>query len=193
MNAQARPITIRARRIISTCGDRTVREDQRSGLRIGPALIGAGLLILTIVALEMALHAHSSPENRARQAIQQVLETQAEAWNRGDLEGFMVGYWKSEDLSFFSDKHEHGWQATLDRYRKRYQGEGNEMGTLSFRETTIDVLGRDSAWVRGRWHLATTKGALGGLFTLIFKKTPDGWRIVHDHTSKDPKHGGAAE
>lgn len=166
-------------------------SDPRSGLRVGPALIGAGLLILTAMAVAVALHAHAGPEARARQAIQQVLETQAAAWNRGDLEGFMDGYWKSDDLTFFADKPEHGWQATLDRYRKRYQGEGREMGTLSFGETTIDVLGPDSAWVRGRWQLATKQGALGGLFTLIFKKTPDGWRIIHDHTSQDPKHAAA--
>jgi uncharacterized protein (TIGR02246 family) len=168
-------------------------NDRRSGLRVGPVLIGAGLLILIAAAVEMSLHAHSSPEARARQGIQQVLDAQAAAWNRGDLEGFMTGYWKSADLSFFSDKHERGWEATLNRYRQRYQGEGREMGTLSFSDTTINVLAPDSAWVRGRWQLVTSKGALSGLFTLIFKKTPEGWRIVHDHTSQDAKHAGPAE
>lgn len=167
--------------------------DRGSGLRVGSVLIAAGLLILTVVILEISLYAHSKPEVLASQAIQRVLDDQAAAWNRGDLEAFMTGYWKSEDLSFFADQHERGWQATLQRYRKRYQSEGREMGNLSFSDTTIDVLGTDSAWVRGRWQVVTTKGALSGLFTLIFKRMPEGWRIVHDHTSQDAKHAGPAE
>src|SRR2546430_977308 len=67
--------------------------------------------------------------------IRQVLDFQVAAWNKGDLKGFMAGYWKSEKLTFFSgDKIEHGWQATYERYQKRYQAEGREMGTLTFSE-----------------------------------------------------------
>jgi ketosteroid isomerase-like protein len=117
-------------------------------------------------------------------AIRQVLDSQVAAWNKGDLEGFMAGYWKSEKLTFFSgDKIEHGWQATYDRYRKRYQAEGREMGQLTFSDLEIEMLGADIAWVRGRWKLVTSKETPGGLFTLVFKKFPEGWRIVHDHTS----------
>jgi beta-aspartyl-peptidase (threonine type) len=120
----------------------------------------------------------------AKEAIRQVLDRQAAAWNKGDLEGFMAGYWKSPELTFFSGKSpERGWQATLDRYRKRYQGEGREMGKLTFGDIRIDLLGADAALVRGRWQLARTKDNPGGLFTLIFRKLPEGWRIVHDHTS----------
>jgi beta-aspartyl-peptidase (threonine type) len=71
----------------------------------------------------------------------------------------------------------------LERYRKRYQAEGREMGKLAFSELDIEMLGPDSALVRGRWQLVTSAETLGGLFTLIVKKLPDGWRIVHDHTS----------
>jgi beta-aspartyl-peptidase (threonine type) len=120
-----------------------------------------------------------------RQAIQDVLDAQVDAWNRGDLDGFMIGYWQSPDLTFFSGKDvTSGWQATLDRYRKRYQVEGpDKMGTLSFSDLKIDLLGPDSAFVRGRWKLVTSKEPLDGLFTLLFKRKPEGWRIVHDHTS----------
>jgi beta-aspartyl-peptidase (threonine type) len=66
---------------------------------------------------------------------------------------------------------------------QRYQAKGQEMGQLTFRELEIELLGPDSAVVRGRWQLRRTKDNPGGLFTLIFKRLPEGWRIVHDHTS----------
>ena len=117
-------------------------------------------------------------------SVRQVLDSQVAAWNKGDLKGFMAGYWKSEKLTFFSgDKIEHGWQATYERYQKRYQAEGREMGKLTFSDLDIERVGPDTAWVRGRWKLVTSKEKPGGLFTLIFKKLPEGWRIVHDHTS----------
>jgi ketosteroid isomerase-like protein len=120
----------------------------------------------------------------AEVAIRQVLDAQVAAWNKGDLEGFLAGYWNSPELSFFSagDK-TRGWQATLERYRKRYQSGGAEMGRLTFRELEVEVLGPGSAFVRGRWQLERKKDRPGGLFTLLFKRLPEGWRIVHDHTS----------
>jgi beta-aspartyl-peptidase (threonine type) len=117
-------------------------------------------------------------------AIRAVLDAQAAAWNKGDLEGFMKGYWASPELTFFADgKRTQGWEATLHRYRKRYQAEGQEMGKLTFSELQIELLGPDSAFVRGRWQLERKKDRPGGLYTLIFKRFPEGWRIVHDHTS----------
>jgi ketosteroid isomerase-like protein len=130
--------------------------------------------------------ARAYPEGAAddKAAIRQVLDAQVAAWNRGDLKGFMAGYWNSPELSFSSGKDKtRGWEATYERYRKRYQSEGREMGQLSFNELEIELLGPGSAYVRGRWKLITSKEPLGGLFTLIFKKLPEGWRIVHDHTS----------
>ena len=120
----------------------------------------------------------------ARAAIRQILDAQVAAWNKGDLKGFMDGYWKSPELSFSSGKDRtRGWEATYERYRKKYQAEGREMGKLSFSELEIEPLGPDSAFVRGRWKLVTSKETFGGLFTLIFRRFPEGWRIVHDHTS----------
>ncbi len=119
-----------------------------------------------------------------RAAIQRVLDDQAKAWNKGDLPGFMKGYLESDELSFFSgDKKTKGWKATLERYQKRYQGEGKEMGKLAFEELSIDMLGDDHALVRGRYRLQMKSETPTGIFTLILRKTPNGWRIIHDHTS----------
>ena len=140
--------------------------------------------LLTALALPFSTPAEPADADAARQAIQKVLDDQTAAWNRGDLEGYMEGYWKSDDLTFFSGKDvTRGWKATLERYRKRYQSEGKEMGKVTFSEVQIEPLGPDAAYVRGRWQLMTKKETLQGLFTVFLKKTPEGWRIVHDYTS----------
>src|SRR5947208_16895842 len=121
---------------------------------------------------------------KERAAITKVLDDQVAAWNKGELETFMAGYWKSDKLTFFSGNGKTaGWQATLDRYRKRYQAEGKEMGKLAFEELSIDLLSDDHALVRGRFRLQLAKEAPTGIFTLVLRKLPEGWRIVHDHTS----------
>ncbi len=128
--------------------------------------------------------ADSQSRMDAKKAIRLVLDDQVIAWNKGDLKGFMAGYWQSEELTFFSaGTKTQGWQATLERYQKRYQAEGKEMGKLTFSDLDIDVLSPESAVVRGRWKLVTSKETLGGLYTLVLKKKGEGWRIVHDHTS----------
>jgi beta-aspartyl-peptidase (threonine type) len=120
----------------------------------------------------------------AATAVRRVLREQVVAWNKGDLEGFMKGYWKSPELTFFSGKDRtQGWQATLQRYRKRYQARGAEMGQLRFTELEVIPLGADHAFVRGRWQLERKKDRPGGLFTLLMQRRAKGWRIVHDHTS----------
>jgi len=130
------------------------------------------------------LLSQNDPVPAPQVAIQKVLKDQAAAWNKGDLEGFMIGYWKSPDLSFFSGNAKtKGWQATLERYRKKYQGEKKEMGKLAFSDLSIDMLGDDHALVKGRYQLTLMKDTPTGIFTLIMKKLPEGWRITHDHTS----------
>jgi ketosteroid isomerase-like protein len=120
-----------------------------------------------------------------REAIEQVLRTQQQAWNRHDLEGFMAGYWNSPDLTFFSGANQTGgWQATLDRYKAKYDSPGHEMGTLAFTDLRIEMLGYDAAFVRGAWQLTLSDGKKPhGLFTLVFRRMINGWKIVHDHTS----------
>src|SRR4051812_47553082 len=91
--------------------------------------------------------------------IRQVIEKQQEAWNRRDLDAFMSGYWNSPDLTFFSGPRESkGWQAALDRYRKSYQSAGKDMGKLEFANLRIEMLGPDSAFVRGEFHLTMPDG-----------------------------------
>lgn len=119
------------------------------------------------------------------EGIKHVLVSQVEAWNHGKLDVFMQGYWHSPGLTFFSGATvTRGWEPTLLRYRQRYQAEGKEMGKLEFQDLNIDLLSRRSAVVTGKWQLTLSDGKQPhGLFTLIFKRLPDGWRIVHDHTS----------
>jgi beta-aspartyl-peptidase (threonine type) len=116
--------------------------------------------------------------------IKKVLDEQAVAWNKGDLVGFMMGYWNSKDLTFVSGKDvTRGWEPTLERYKKRYQAEGKEMGKLTFSDVEVQILAPGVAMVTGKWELVLTKETVGGRYTLILKKFDEGWRIVHDHTS----------
>jgi ketosteroid isomerase-like protein len=146
-------------------------------------------LCLSLVTLSLlqpcSFAATDTSTTNVKSAVQQVLHTQQEAWNRHDLEAFLAGYWNSPALTFFSGAHETaGWQGALDRYRKAYQGEGQEMGKLEFSDLRIEPLGADAAFVRGAWHLTESDGKTPhGLFTLVFRKFPDGWKIIHDHTS----------
>ena len=115
--------------------------------------------------------------------IQVVLTAQAEAWNRGDIDGYMQGYWKSESLLFTSGGNiQRGWQATFEKYRKSY-GTKAKMGTLKFSQLEINLLSPESAWVFGHWQLKRKDDHPGGVFTLILRKFSDGWKIIHDHTS----------
>ena len=122
-----------------------------------------------------------SPED----SIRAVLAAQETAWNKHDLDEFLKGYWNSPDVVFQSGGERFdGFAAMRDRYRKSYLTEGKEMGKLTFSGIEVSMLGRDSAFVRGGWALVKSDGSNPkGLFTLIFRKFPEGWRIVHDHTS----------
>lgn len=146
------------------------------------------LILLSTIAVA---HSQSAPPllpihaSAAQKEIHHLLDAQVEAWNRGDLDAFMKGYWHAPELTFYSGGNiAQGWQAALERYQHKYQGTGNEMGKLEFRDLEIDVLSRDAAMVTGKWQLTKSDGAKPhGLFTLILKKFAPGWQIVHDHTS----------
>ena len=137
-----------------------------------------------VVALALVTPAQRRSEPAAAKEIRAVLDRQVKAWNSGDLEGFMDGYWRSPTLTFFSGGTTvSGWEETLGRYRNRYQSAGNEMGKLEFLDMKIELLGPSAAFVRGKFHLKMSSGESGGLFTLTFRKLAGGWKIVHDHTS----------
>jgi len=124
-----------------------------------------------------------SEDAKSRAAIRAVLDSQVAAWNRGDLDGYMDGYDRSKDTAFISgDRFIRGWQEVLERYKKTYDTP-EKMGVLTFSEVEVSVVSKDAALVFGRWHLRRINDEPHGRFTLLFKKTKAGWRIVHDHTS----------
>ena len=115
--------------------------------------------------------------------IQSVLTAQQDAWNRGNIDDFMNGYARSASTAFISeDEVRRGWETVRDRYRMKYSDRA-KMGTLSFSEIEVTMLSPDAAVVLGRWKLKRENDEPHGRFTLIFKRLPEGWRIVHDHTS----------
>jgi uncharacterized protein (TIGR02246 family) len=149
--------------------------------------MGRWLLLAFTALFPLICSSQTNSAPRVASAVQSVLEQQQRAWNQHDLAGFMAGYWNSPDLTFFSGARQtSGWQATLDRYRKTYEGEGREMGTLQFSDLDVQALSPDTAFVRGSWRLTMPDGkSPHGLFTLIFREFPGGWKIVHDHTSTE--------
>ncbi len=115
--------------------------------------------------------------------VRAVLEQQVKDWNAGDIEKFMQGYERSEKTRFASGGNiTVGWQAVLDRYQHTYANKA-AMGKLTFSDLDITVVSPEAALAFGRWHLQRDPDELKGLFTLLLRRTPDGWRIVHDHTS----------
>lgn len=143
--------------------------------------------IATLVLLFSSFIAPAFAQNHRNEAaaVKNVLNTQVDAWNRGDLVAFMEGYWHSPDLTFFANGTEaHGWDAALERYQKNYQSDGHAMGKLDFTRLDINFLAPNAAFVRGHFHLVMPDGKEpAGEFTLILRKFPDGWKIIHDHSS----------
>lgn len=140
------------------------------------------VILLTIIPGSAGQKRAAEP--KPVQDIRQVLARQVAAWNHRDLEGFMKGYWRSPDLTFYSGGTTvSGWEETLGRYRNRYQSAGKEMGKLDFSDLKIELLGPSAAFVRGQFHLKMDSSESDGLFTLTFRKFADGWKIIHDHTS----------
>ncbi len=150
-------------------------------LRLGPAIaITSFILKVTIATTALG----GVPNDTTR--IRSVLRAQQEAWNRGDIDGFMNGYARSPSTVFVSgDEVRRGWDRVRERYRTKYS-DRTKMGTLTFSEIEITLLSPDAAVVLGHWSLKRAKDRPHGRFTLIFKRLPEGWRIVHDHTSAAP-------
>lgn len=144
-----------------------------------------GLLLVSVSAFAAAGVCADETKERAvdRRAIHGVLAAQQEAWNRGDVDAFLVGYWHSPELTFSgSSGVSRGWDGVLARYKKNYPDRA-AMGQLDFSNLEFRFLGADHALVLGRWHLKREKGEIGGVFSLVWQRFPEGWRIIHDHTS----------
>ena len=122
-------------------------------------------------------------DTTSKAAIRAVLDAQRDAWNRGDIEGYMDGYDRSASTEFVGgDNISRGWQTVLDRYKKNYNSR-EKMGMLTFSDLEITMLSKDAALVLGRWRLKRANDEPHGTFTLLFRKSKAGWRIVHDHSS----------
>lgn len=121
---------------------------------------------------------------QSKTEIEQILKSQENLWNAGDIPGFMQYYWKDEKMKFISKNDiKYGWQTTLDRYLKDYPDK-EAMGKLKFHIFEVDLTSKNMAWVLGKWHLSRPRiGDIGGHFTLVFKKIKGKWVIVSDHTS----------
>jgi len=145
------------------------------------------LIIFLTVFISLTALGQTSAADAAKEeaAIRSVLTAQMEAWNRGDLEGYMkIGYWNSPELAFIGGSSEsRGYEGALERYRKSYKSAGKEMGQLDFPEMRVTVLGPDAAFATGKFHLKMSDGKEpSGRYTVILKKFPEGWRIIHDHS-----------
>jgi ketosteroid isomerase-like protein len=140
--------------------------------------------LVVIFFAQAALWAQSNKSDpNSAAAIRAVLDAQRDAWNRGDIEGYMDGYDRSPNTEFVGgDNISRGWQTVLDRYQKNYNSR-EKMGMLTFSDLEITMVSKDAALVLGRWRLKRANDEPHGTFTLLFRKTKAGWKIVHDHSS----------
>ncbi len=154
------------------------------------ALAALAFASFVVVGLSNCRTAHAPGDdaggeqtNETTKAVRAVLDAQVAAWNRGDIDGFMNGYEQSGQTIFVSgDTLTRGWQTVLDRYKKNYDSR-DKMGTLAFTELEIKPLSEFYAVATGRWQLTRAEDTPHGRFTLVFRRTATGWKIVHDHTS----------
>jgi L-asparaginase / beta-aspartyl-peptidase len=145
---------------------------------------GAALILLLAPGVRTGRQTKAAETREAdKAAISAVLNAQQTAWNRGDVDAFLVGYWHSPELTFSgSNGVSRGWDGVMARYKKSYPDRAT-MGELDFSELEFRFLGQDAALVLGRWHLKRDKGDIGGVFSLVWQRFPEGWKVIHDHTS----------
>jgi uncharacterized protein (TIGR02246 family) len=146
--------------------------------------VGGALILLFALGLRTGRQTKAAEAREAgKAAISAVLNAQQAAWNRGDVDAFLVGYWHSPELTFSgSGGVSRGWDGVMARYKKNYPDRA-AMGQLDFSELEFRFLGPDAALVLGHWHLKRDKGDIGGVFSLVWQRFSEGWKIIHDHTS----------
>jgi len=165
-----------------------MRMHSRTQIRRGAALL---LVLVTTVSLAAGVPARSAQQDQwapsADSAIRGLLRDQAAAWNRGDVDGFLAGYRNSSQTVFAGAQGIiRGWQQLRDRYRTYYP-DRQAMGTLTFSSVEVTFLCPDAALAVGNWHLDRVAGPVGGVFSLVLRQLPEGWRIIADHTSVVPE------
>lgn len=138
--------------------------------------------LLVFILLLIAFNTNAQ-QSKDKQAILNLLEQQRSDWNKGDVEAYMQGYWKSDSLLFVGKNGPtYGWQKTLENYKKGYPDKA-AMGLLTFGIKKVDFLTKDKAFVLGSWNVKQEKGELKGYFTLLLKKINGAWKVVVDHSS----------
>ena len=141
------------------------------------------LLVVFSILLSGSLKAQSTILSKSQ--IRLALKMQEEAWNRGDIEGFMQAYWKSDSLLFIGSKGPtYGWQKTLNNYRESYPDD-QAMGQLVFEIKKLDILDQSHAFVVGTWMLKRSQDQPSGYFSLLWKKFGKEWKIIADHSSSE--------
>jgi ketosteroid isomerase-like protein len=156
--------------------------------RISTLFLGLTAVLLLAFAARTRIASQSAdPRAADRAKITAVLTAQQNAWNRGDVNAFLVGYWESPELTFSGPNGiARGFEGVRERYKKNYPDRA-AMGELAFSDLEFRFLGPDAALVLGRWHLKRENGDVGGVFSLVWQRLPEGWKIIHDHTSTDAK------
>ncbi len=143
---------------------------------------GLKLLILFVISISFT-PLHAAAQNKDEQAVRQLLNNQVSAWNNGDIESFMKGYWNSDSLVFIGKNGvKYGYKTTLENYKKSYP-DTSAMGKLSFDLLEVKRISAIYFSVIGKWHLQRTIGDLQGYFTLLIKQIKGKWMIVMDHSS----------
>lgn len=152
--------------------------------RISALFLGIIAILIIGLAAASRIPAQNTDQREADRAkIAAVLTAQQTAWNRGDVGAFIVGYWESPELTFSgSGGVARGFDGVRQRYKKNYPDRA-AMGQLAFSDLEFRFLGPDAALVLGKWHLKRENGDVGGVFSLVWQRFPDGWKIIHDHTS----------
>jgi uncharacterized protein (TIGR02246 family) len=146
-------------------------------------ILGSLLALCFALLMRAPLLANTADSDHDRAAITAVLNAQQTAWNSADVDKFLEGYWRSPELTFSGTGGiARGWDGVMARYKKNYPDQ-ETMGHLEFSELEFRFLGKDAALVLGHWHLTRAKGDVGGVFSLVWQRFPEGWRIIHDHTS----------
>ena len=154
-------------------------------MRISGTIAIPAVLLALFASVGQALKLNAASEERQsdRVAITKILDAQQSNWNQGNVDAFLEGYWHSPDLTFSGSAGiARGWDGVLARYKKNYPDRAT-MGQLDFSGLEFRFLGKDTALVLGHWHLARAQGDVGGVFSLVWQRVPEGWRIIHDHTS----------
>lgn len=139
---------------------------------------------LLVLAITMITNrTFSQTENKMRSTIEKIMHEQELAWNKGDIDGFMLSYWNNDSLKFIGKNGiQYGWKNTLENYKKSYPDKAT-MGELTFLIISVEQLSDTSCYVIGKWNLKREKGDVGGYYTLLWKKINNKWVIVTDHTS----------